>query len=54
MSMLGPSLMYAGTPLALGVSIFAFVRAIDRPFAAAAFVMGSLEAIFLAAVIVLS
>lgn len=52
--MLGPSIMFAGTPLALGVSVYAFARAIDRPFAIAGLVVSGLEALLLASLIVLS
>ena len=54
MSVLGPSIMYASTPLALGVSIYAFARTLDRPFAIAALTLSSLEALFLTTVIMLA
>jgi hypothetical protein len=44
----------AGTPIALGVSIYAFVRGLDRPFALTALVLSALEALLLAAVLLLS
>jgi hypothetical protein len=52
--MLGPSMVLAGTPLALGVSIYAFARGLGRPFALAALALSGLEALLLASVIVLS
>ena len=52
--MLGPSIMFLGTPLALGASIFAFVRTIDRPYALAGLLLSGLEAVLLGTVILLS
>jgi hypothetical protein len=52
--MLGQSMLLLGTPLALGVSIFAFVRASDRPFAIAGLVLGGIEALLLIGLILLA
>lgn len=52
--MLGPSVMYAGTPLALIVSAIAVGRGIDRKFAVSALALSATEALLLAAVIAIS
>jgi len=46
--------MIAGTPLALGVSIYAVARNLGRPYALTALVISGLEALALASVIVLA
>ncbi len=46
--MLGPSIMFVGTALALGVSIHALARTPDRSFAITALALSSMEALFLA------
>ncbi len=43
--------MYICTPLALGVSVYAFARTLDRGFAITALTLSSLEALFLVVVI---
>jgi hypothetical protein len=54
LSPLGPSMVMAGTPLALGVSIYALARSLGRPYALAALVLSGIEALLLASVLVLS
>jgi len=44
----------AGTPLALGVSIYAFARGLGRPYALTALVLSGLEMLLLASVLVLA
>lgn len=47
-------MIFAGTPLALGVSIYAFARGLGRPYALAALVISGIEAALLGALLVLS
>jgi len=44
--------IFAGTPLALGVSIYAFARGLGRPYALAALIVSGVEAVLLGALLV--
>jgi hypothetical protein len=52
--MLGPSMMFAGAPLALGVALYAYARNLGRPYALTALVISGLEALALLSLLVLS
>ena len=47
-------MMFAGAPLALGVALYAFTRNLGRPYALAALIIGGLEALVLASLLVLA
>jgi len=47
-------MIFAGTPLALGVSIFALARGLGRPYALAALVVSVAEATLLAGLLLVS
>jgi len=46
--------IWAGTPLALGVSIYAFARGLGRPYSLIALILSGLEALLLACVLVVA